>query len=189
MSDNIIKTVGQHVFKYLPPDFIEKDAPFVAVNKEIEKNGKKMIHYQFLGEGYYFWDYNIQRAHKWGKEHYSGDYKILEVPLELSGEKFLDLVGSRKDVITLLKVMRSMKKIVPANKIGAFMHGMQQVKKKNPKKWPYSIIRALNLKDNVITMPFNHIVDSKLLINPEVIICFYDRNDINLQNKHIIDRR
>lgn len=189
MSENIIKTTGQHVFRYLPPKYTEKGAPFLAENKEVEKNGVKVMHYQFLGEGYYFWDYNIKRAHKWGRDHYEGDYKILEIPLVLSGDNFLDLVGSRKDVEILLKFMKELKNFVPIDKFGAFMHGIQQMKKMNYNKWPYTIIRALNLKSNTKSIPFNHLKDSRLLLNPEVIICFYDTKDINLQNKKIIDKQ
>lgn len=189
MSENIIKTVGQHVFKYLPPKYTEKGAPFLAKNKEVEKNRKKIMHFQFLGEGFYFWDHNLARAHKWGKTHYKGNYKILEVPLYLHGKNFLDLVGSRKDVETLLRVMNHMKGVVPVDKFGAFMHGMQEVRKRNPKKWPYTVVRALNLKQNADIIPFNHRDDSNLLINPEVIICFYDKKEINLQKQRIIERK
>lgn len=111
MSKNIINTVGQHVFKYDPPKYSEKGAPFRAKNptaKDIKKSeitGEEPI-YQFLGEGYYFWDNNIGRAHRWGKNHCNNRYLILEGDFVLSGDSFLDLVGSREDLMFFWMYMR-----------------------------------------------------------------------------------
>ncbi len=76
MSSNIINTIGQQVFRYDPPEFTETGVPFPALNstskeKEEGKNGVEEPKYQFLGEGYYFWDDNLWRAHNWGRTHCS----------------------------------------------------------------------------------------------------------------------
>lgn len=191
MSNNIIHTVGQHVFKYDPPLYTETGAPVLAKNPVADPNKTKDIEpkLQFLGEGYYFWDDNIERAHKWGWDHYDGDYKIMELPLELKGDKFLDLVGSRADLQGFCRVFDKMREKKPGLKIGAFFKGMQEMEKNKPGSWTCTIVRALNAKNNAQKICFNHISTSKMLLNPEIIICFYEKKELNLQNLHYIDRK
>ncbi|MDE5872128.1 MAG: hypothetical protein K2H22_09325 [Muribaculaceae bacterium] len=169
MSKNIIHTVGQHVFKYDPPEYTENGVPVLAKNPEDKDEEKR---FQFLGEGYYFWDDNINRAHKWGKTHYKDKYLIMEIPLSLQGNRFLDLVGSRADLMTLVDVLKETMKEIPNLKLGAFFHMMQTMEKYEPGTWPYSIIRALNVKSRANKISFNHVLDSNMLLNPEIIICF-----------------
>lgn len=193
MSRNIIHTIGQHVFKYLPPEFTEQGAPFLARNPERKsglavKDTKEAEKFQFLGEGYYFWDDNIERAHKWGKDHYKGHYLIMELPLKLDGEDFLDLVGSREDLRGFCEVFNKIRKTKPGLKIGAFFHGMQEMAKSNPALWPFTVIRALNVKSNAEKVSFNQIIGSKMLLNPEMIICFYEKKELNLQSIRYLDK-
>lgn len=193
MSRNVIHTIGQHVFKYLPPEFTEQGAPFLARNPE-EKQGFPVIdsreseRFQFLGEGYYFWDDNIERAHKWGNVHYKGHYLIMELPLKLEGDDFLDLVGSREDLRGFCKVFSRIRKNQPGLKIGAFFHGMQEMAKISPDTWPFTTVRALNVKSNADKVSFNHIPGSKMLLNPEMIICFYERKELFLRNIRYINK-
>lgn len=190
MSKNIIPTVGQHVFKYDPPRYTEKGVPVLAENTDEHKgiNDGRKDKFQFLGEGYYFWDSNRNRAHKWGKDHYKGDYLILELDLVLSGENFLDLAGSRHDLLEFYKVYSGMRKGNPNLKIGAFFKTMQILQKHRPEKWPFTVVRALNVKKGANRIPFNHVSDSEMILDPEIIICFYDRNELNLQNIRYIDK-
>ncbi len=49
-------------------------APFRSTARKI--NGKLIK--PFLGDGYYFWEHNIDVAHFWGNNHYNNDYVITE---------------------------------------------------------------------------------------------------------------
>ena len=193
MTQNIINTVGQHVFRYDPPKFIEKDAPFRAKNPTAaEEQASKMNgeepRYQFLGEGYYFWDHNIGRAHKWGTSHYNGKYLILEADMVLSGDKFLDMVGSREDLRIFIDAYEYLKKRDAGLKVGAFFKVMQTIAKYQPAAWPFTIIRALNVKRNGNFVAYNHLPNSDMLLDPEIIICFYDKKELNLQNTRYFDK-
>lgn len=190
MSQNVIFTNGQHVFRYFPPEYTEDGVPVLAKNPSNTGNGEneKEDKFQFIGEGYYFWDDNIERAHRWGNGHYKGDYLILELPLVLQGENFLDLVGSRKDLKLFLEVYSEMRKLMPGLKIGSFFYGMQTLAKYQPSKWPYTVIRVLNVKRNADRVSFNQVKGSEMLLNPEIIICFYEKNELNLQSKRYIDK-
>ncbi len=61
-------------------DFVRKYGPFKCSRRSA-----------FLGDGYYFWDTNINHAHSWGKSSYNGSYIIgkIEVPYDTS--KVFDL--------------------------------------------------------------------------------------------------
>lgn len=186
MSKNVIDTVGQHVFRYEPPEFTESGAPFLAHNSQKEIKAQVKDHFQFLGEGYYFWDNNIQRAKIWGEMHYEGKYKILEIPLVLQGDDFLDLAGSREDIANFCSLYDYYKDTFGYQGIGAFISGMMTLAKKNPKVWPYKVVRALNVKRKAPSSSFNHLKDSKMLLDPEIIVCFYDRDKINLSLSRVI---
>lgn len=193
MSSNVVRTTGQQVFKYDPPQYTEKGVPVFARNPSSEElreaKGKgEEPKFQFLGEGYYFWDDNIERAHKWGKQHCEGSYRILEAQLELQGDNFLDLVGSREDLRIFLNAFSVMKKKYPNLKIGAFFHGMQAIMKHQTDVWPFTIIRALNVKKNGYKIRYNHLSNAEMLLDPEIIICFYRENELNLQNSRYLDK-
>lgn len=65
--------------------------------------------------------------------------------------------------------------------LDAFFHIMQTMEKYEPGSWPFSVLQTLNVKGNANKISFNHIPDSKMLFNPEIIICFYEKNYLNLQ--------
>ncbi|MBD5280523.1 MAG: hypothetical protein HDS35_08265 [Bacteroides sp.] len=193
MSKNVISTIGQHAFKYDPPKYTEKGAPVLAKNptpdeeKMVMESGKEPK-FQFLGSGFYFWDNNIGRAHDWGHSRCNGKYLILEIPLVLTGDHFLDLVGSREDLMVFMDVYEKMRKLKPGLKVGAFFHGMQTMARHKPDVWPFKTIRALNVKGNSNKVLFNSIPNSHMLLNPEIIICFYDKNELILQDSRYIDK-
>jgi len=54
-----------------------KDFPFLS-NYEPKKNKTP-----FLGKGYYFWDYNLEYAKVWGKNHYTNDYFICQSEISI----------------------------------------------------------------------------------------------------------
>lgn len=154
--------------------------PEITQSAEGEVKDSNSNKLQFLGEGYYFWDNNLKRAHRWGKTHYDGKYLIMQIPLELKGNRFIDLVGSREDISIFCESFKEMRKNIPGLTVGSFFFVMQKMEKYEHGSWPFTIIRALNLKKNAEAVPFNHLQDSKMSLNPEIIICFYDRNELNL---------
>lgn len=151
----------------------------------MSEDDDEIDYFQFLGEGYYFWDYNIKRARKWGKK-YKGQYRILEVPMILQGERFIDLAGSRLDLLEFIKLYQKYGRRFNATHIGGFITGMQTLEKMCRGSWPYTVIRAQNIKPVNSDMPFNTRTDAKMLLNPEIIICFYDKNEIILKDSRVI---
>ena len=55
-----------------------------------------------LGYGYYFWEYDIDNAHWWGRTHYKGNSEIYQSYYDRHSEKCFDLLGNpqhRKNVL------------------------------------------------------------------------------------------
>lgn len=177
MSRNIINTIGHHVFRYDPPYFDESGAPCKSV--VTSKNNKQ--NYPFIGEGYYFWDDNIGRAKRWGEQRCKGKYKIMECSLRLQGEAFLDLVGSREDIRCFSMILDKIKSNgTNISGMGEAIYRLQLMAHYNPKVFPFKIIRVLDVSKNRERIDFVVGKESKMLLNPEMIICFFDKKDIPL---------
>ena len=105
MSNNVVVTKGHHTCGQFVNDAVAiKRAPFKSICDQSKRKDP------FLGEGFYFWDDNIEAARWWGKSHYYGKYTILEYDFTLSGDHFLDLVGCRRDIRILLTLREKLKK-------------------------------------------------------------------------------
>lgn len=192
MSLNIVRTIGHHTFRYDPPTWTEKGAPVKSKNNpETQENNEPQ--YKFLGDGYYFWDDNIEMAKRWGERQYKGKYKILECPLELKGENFLDLVGSRKDLRDFVTILnRIVEKWKDYKSIGKSLYLLQLMARYKPEVFPFTIIRSLDIKKNSLndnsgdSIQYTSQLNKKMLLSPEIIICFYEKNDIPLHNARFI---
>lgn len=181
MSTNIVNTKGHHTYNYEPPHFNDAGAP--VFSKITSKDGE--THFPFLGEGFYFWDDNINRAKLWGEQRYKGRYHIKEYHFELKGDSFLDLVGSRQDLFAFYTIARKIWARFGKMPIGQTICFLQNLEKSTPGTFPFKIIRALNVKTHRNTIPFNsdNGIKSTFLLDPEMIICFFDQKDIPIDCK------
>lgn len=186
MGGNIIITKGHHTCKTCVNDTVAKNqAPFKSVYN------KRLGTEPFLGEGYYFWDDNIEAAQWWGSTHYKGNYTILEYDFTLSGDCFLDLVGSRQDIKLLLKLRQVLveqgfreEDLSVSKCIGL----LKEIEQKEPGVFPYTIIRAMdiNCKQNRIKFVNDENRHGYMILDPRIIICFFDKNDIPLHNAKVV---
>ncbi len=182
MSNNIIKTKGHHTYRYEPPYYTDAGTPIYS---KITGSGEN-THFPFLGEGYYFWDNNIERAKRWGKQRYNGHYGINEYPLVLEGEYFLDLAGSRQDLYDFFAIVQKIwDKLGERMPIGQTICLLQTLERQKPGTFPFKIIRSLNVKTKHNTISYNSDknIKSSFLLDPEIIICFFDRNDVPIGSK------
>ena len=181
-------TKGQHTCK-LDGGLknILKESPFLAKHKP-EKH--KL---QFLGEGYYFWDNNIEMAHIWGKQHCKNNYCIIELDLEITEKTCLDLVGNRKHQIFLVEMLNKLKEKGFDRKkwnISNCIEYLKSLRKHNKNIFPYNTIRALDyispdeLKQ--VRIDFVNNVKHYTVLNPKITICAIDKNLLPLQSKKII---
>lgn len=178
-------------------------APFLSDKKTKSIiNNEKKTKLPFIGKGYYFWDDDLSHAKWWGKQHYKGKYKILSCPMTLSGDLFLDVTGSvadaeefRKKIFFAEKYLRENRQCLEnwgmkySNDIGlsTAVWLLQQISKSETHIFPYRIIRIPDIKSqNTIYKRFNKDINDKTIIKNVNIICFFDKNDINLQSLQIV---
>lgn len=171
MSKNIIRTIGHHTCGKCNNDELLANAPF------------KSEEGSFLGIGYYFWDNNIETAKWWGENNYGGNYSIVEIDLELKGDSFLDLVGSREDITIFSKLYDEICKRDGGNDLGI----AEVIRRLNlihlssgNSSNKYSVIRALDISSVNKRAKFNPQMKGSVNLDPKIIICFFDKTDLQL---------
>ncbi len=180
-----METIGHHTcLNTEDVDKIEQEGPFKATHDS--KTGK----YQFLGTGYYFWDNNIEAAKFWGETHYKGNYLVFKADLIIPKEKFLDLVGSRENMIYLQELMvrfKSQNKNSEHWELGKFIEFMKEVANKPGFKnvFPYTVFRAID-NNAVIKKEYKYLFvagkHSYINLNPRLIICLVEKSSLVLKN-------
>ncbi len=185
MSSNIVVTKGHHTCSAFRNEAVAKErAPFKSCCSE----GKS----PFLGEGFYFWDDNIEIAHWWGKTHYNNKYTILQYDFTLEGDSFLDLVGSRQDIYILLGLR---KKLIERGdveekdlSVSKCIELLKKIERNTPGVFPYTIIRAMDIRCK--TNGWSFVNDKRrcgtLITNPRIIICFFCKKDIPLRTAEVV---
>ncbi|MDQ3395305.1 MAG: hypothetical protein M3512_14505 [Bacteroidota bacterium] len=157
-------------------DYIENNGPFKCTMKEA-----------FLGEGYYFWENNIDLAHIWGRVRYNGNYVICDAKLNVDELIFLDLLGNRNHQIYFQTIIQKLG--LKGRPIGKIIEFLKELEKRPDKKgiFPFKIIRAVDSSKNVKDrLKFSDKRESYLNINPVIIICLVEKNNLVLQAFKII---
>lgn len=185
-----MRTIGQHTCSNdNGREYIKENAPFLSL-KKVKNDGKKQkVYVPFLGEGYYYWDTDLEIAHSWGVKHYQNNYAIVESALELTGEKvFCDLVGNRKHMIEMLQLAQKFRPDeFKSGKLtlGVFIQILKKLNRTDFKGiFPYKAIRAVDLsheppKESRIIFA-EHAAYSYTNLSPKLVICLIDKNGIVL---------
>lgn len=165
--NNILQTVADKD----NPDYVESKGPFLCVNSP------------WLGEGYYFWDNIMYRAHWWGKTHYKGKYMICQAYATIDDDKFLDLAGNMEQLRYFEKCYNAINSFHDG-KVKTIGFVVAKLIKDN--NFPYQAIRALseNCGGDEKTIPFVSWSKSYLNFSPPMQICIYDKSMIH--DYHII---
>ena len=164
-----------------------KEAPFLA------KNDPKKNKFQFLGEGYYFWDDNIEMANIWGKFHIKNDYFIVEMDLEFSSNECFDIVGNRKHQQLIFKAFELMKKR-GYNKshwqLSNIINFLKRLSKKDKKVFPFLMVRAIDYvpRKQYKKMKLHFIRDNNhyTIVNPKMVICVFNKKSLPLHTKTLV---
>lgn len=159
---------------------VESKAPFLS--EYLPEEGKR----PFLGEGFYFWEFNIDYAKVWGKNHCSNYFYITEAIVDLSytdPEYFLDLVGNRKHLMHFVSLLREFE-IIESNAIDGIdlCYIIDYLRSEfHVSVFPFKVIRAIDYlnDDNVgIKIPFNNKLENHTFLNPRMLICYKSKEDI-----------
>lgn len=183
-----MKTIGHHTCK------LEGDKEFVLKNAPFKSMKNSSGNYPFLGEGYYFWDNNIEIAHHWGETHCKKKYYIVETKLKIEDEIFLDLVGNRTDMINFAELHKTFSEKYNRGKkypIGKFIEVLRDLNKKDYKGiFPWKVCRAIDLYTSNFLKHYEHLFvykkENYTNLSPRIVICLYEKNNVILQSQILV---
>jgi len=164
-------------------EFVLKNAPFHS-KYNLEK-GKK----PFIGAGYYFWEYNLDYAKVWGKNHYNNSYFIVESEIIINEDSlYLDLAGNREHLVGFVELLKEFELIDEIGTQGIDLcHIISYLRDEFPEEvFPFKVIRAVDYKNNEtsgIKIAFNNELRSYTILNPRIIICYKNKEDIVYNKK------
>lgn len=181
-----MNTIGHHTCSNKNGEtYILKNAPFKS---EFNKESGKI---PFLGGGYYLWDTNLAAAHFWGKHHYKENYSIYECVLNIEDDKFLDLVGSRKDMIMLGELISRFESYFEDEDIclGEILEFLKKINILSPGIFDIDVVRAIDSskgKKDTDILYFNRDKKHYIDLFPRLIICFYTKNPVFFRSPKIV---
>ncbi|MFD1293848.1 hypothetical protein ACFQ5N_08380 [Lutibacter holmesii] len=165
--------------------FAIENAPFYS-EYDIETNKKP-----FIGAGYYFWEYNLDYAKVWGKNHYNNSYFIIESEIIIDyrdDSYYLDLAGNREHLVGFVELLKEFELIDGKGTKGIDLCYIVSYLRDNfPEEvFPYKVIRAVDYKNNEtsgIKIAFNDKGTSYTILNPRIIISYKNKEDIVYNKK------
>lgn len=164
-------------------DGVLKNIPFLSEHKPDE--GK----YPYLGEGYYWWEYNAEYAKVWGHMNYDGNFFVTEAEINLNeeDETFLDLGGNRKHMMGFLSMLKEFG-IVDGNDVQGINMNYVIEYLKEISQFPFNVIRAIDAKDDkkAMKIQFKEGSSSHMFLNPRIIICYLFKKDIQYKMKPFV---
>ncbi len=156
-----------------------KEFPFLSKYAP-QKNMKP-----FLGEGYYLWDFNLDYAKVWGRNHYSNKYFICQSDISVNHEKedfFLDLAGNRKHLVGFVELLWEFNLIHEEGTKGIDLCWIiDYLRKECPEAFPFEVIRAVDYKNDEhagIKIVFNDKLKSYTILNPRILFSFKSKENI-----------
>jgi hypothetical protein len=166
-----IKNLFQTVSDKGNPNIVESEGPFLG-----RKN-------PWLGQGYYFWDNLIKRAHWWGDTHCHGQYMICQAYADIDDDKYLDLVGNMEQLNDFEKSYNAIN-----NTYGGKVKTISWVVAKliRDNNFPYQAMRVRTdyCGGDEKKIQFVTWNAAAISFNPPVQICIYDKSRV--KDYHII---
>ena len=167
-------------------DFVLENAPF---HSEYDVKADKK---PFMGAGYYFWEYNLDYAKVWGKNHYNDSYFIVESEIEINNNDddsfYLDLAGNREHLVGFVELIKEFDLIDDQGADGIDLcYIISYLRDEFPEEvFPIRVIRAVDYKNNEtsgIKIAFNDKGTSYTILNPRIIVSYRNKEDIVYNKK------
>ncbi|MFN0049344.1 MAG: hypothetical protein ACKVOU_09495 [Cytophagales bacterium] len=144
-------------------DKIEQEAPYKCTHSK-----------SWLGEGYYFWDSNVNWAHEWGQEIYTKNgYVICEAQYVLN-ECCLDLFGNVNHLTQFRQLSKQLfEKLENPNEMILCSQVIAYMKKFDFK---YDSIRSYHTPKNAFSLKFRNNGYESIVLDSKVQICLLNKN-------------
>lgn len=187
----MIKTFGHQTIEKTSESIGDriKEGPIISI--EDDGTGKPKKHPPFAGDGYYFWEDNIEAAEWWGFVRYekkSKGYRIfrIDITLRYDDNSLFDIVGNRQHLNLLKRLIEKTKIAVDCTewKLHNFIKYFRVLESKHPGMFPYKLMRfndfAINpkIQSQIFLDNFNRFA----LLNPFYIICVFDKTVLPLNS-------
>ncbi|MEZ0607673.1 hypothetical protein ACAW74_04105 [Fibrella sp. WM1] len=151
-------------------DYIEQYGPFVCKRPDA-----------WLGDGYYFWDSNIDWAHDWGDYYSQNGYVICSSQIRLD-ETVFDLFGNVKHQQLFERAYIALRERTRSEvTVPQVINAMKMLK-----AFPFHAIRAFDEPRTVSTIRYNHKRPEQLIIGQRVQICLVNKNNLLSQTFRIV---
>lgn len=192
MSSFIVFTY-QHTCKTGHDAYILQNAPFKAVKKKSPNGGPIKI--PFLGEGYYFWEENIDAAIRWGKKHYDNKYSIVEyIDVNILDDELLNLTNRRN--IQYFKELQAIyiqkRPACEKWRLGTWIEFFKKLRDQNEVNFPFKYIRAdehlpekEELGYNKEKTFFADGLPYYTFLSPLLMLCVLDKKELKFKEKRI----
>lgn len=155
----------------------------------VEKDGTPKLRPPFAGEGYYFWEDNIDAAEWWGHVRYiqkKKEYRIFRIDLTLRYDdmSFFDLIGNRQHLKLLQKMVEKTKMEVNCNgwKLHNYIAYFRILQTRKNGMFPFKMLRFNDYSLNPKIQDPLQLTDNqhKYLMNPFYIICVFEIDILDL---------
>jgi hypothetical protein len=187
----MIQSVGHHTVEKTGESIADRINLGPVKSIVLDENGKPKEKPPFAGDGYYFWEDNIDAANWWGERHYSTygkPFRIFRIDLILryNDSSFFDLVGSRQHLRLLGSLINKTKKSIDCEgwKLHNFIAYFRLLNTRNKGMFPFKMVRfndfSLNPKfqSPIYLRGLQHMT----LMNPFYIVCVFEREDLDLKS-------
>lgn len=172
--------------------YILNKSAFRSIIRKRE-NGKEYL--PFLGEGYYYWEENIEVAHNWGKRHYKSNYNIVQYKnCTIPQSDVLDFLN-RRDLKYFKNLIEIYTKRRPESKkwfIANWIEFFKKLQRENLENFPFKYFRA---DENHPDIRINNEMKGKndfnatgyyAFLDPLIILCAMNKCNLNCESKEVI---
>ena len=162
------------------------EAPFISKWPKTDEGelDEDNIKDPYLGEGYYFWQNDLERSKYWGKKFYKNYYFVLKSSINTTDTNFLDLVGDQEHIGAFQLICN---KLINSGSIETgFTLGeaIEYMKKANI--FPWKVIRCKEFTPHTPKQYFRRGSQSYTLLGGVFIFCLVEKNDVILTDKVIV---
>lgn len=187
----MIKSVGHHTIFKSGESVAERLKLGPVKSTTFDNSGKPKPKPPFAGDGYYFWEDNIDAAEWWGHVHYKlkgKGHRIFKIDIDLIYDgTFLDLIGSRQHIKLIAQLIRKTKMNVDCSgwKFHHFIAYFRRLESTKKGMFPFKMIRFNDAKLNPKIQEPLSLTDrengkNSILLNPFYIICVFQLQDLQL---------
>lgn len=182
----MIDSFGHHTCRYTTESVPDRINAGPVLSSIYDRHGKLKNKPPFAGDGYYFWEDNIDAAEWWGEVHYNKKYRIFRIDLKLryDDKSLIDLIGSRQHLKLMLAQINKARMRINTEgwKFHHFIAYFRRMQSSQPGIFPYKMIRFNDSRLNFKIQQPLLLNDSekRILLNPFYIICVFDFKDLDL---------